>query len=76
MHWLFLIIGYQLQQSSFDTISNMPDEYSQLCVQGYESGQFTRIDSVQFFSQCLTQPLDKSILTQGIDPVTLLVFWI
>uniref|UniRef100_A0A915E073 Exportin-4 n=1 Tax=Ditylenchus dipsaci TaxID=166011 RepID=A0A915E073_9BILA len=72
MHWLFLLIGHQLQQSSFDCISNLPDEFATMCLDGYKSGEYVRINNEQFFSQCLTQPLDETVLDQKIDPVTLL----
>ncbi|KAI1726547.1 exportin-4 [Ditylenchus destructor] len=70
MHWLLMLIGSQLQQNSFDT--NMPEEFAVRCINGYKSGEFVRVDFEQFFLQCLSQPLDESILGQGIDPIALL----
>ncbi|KAI1733017.1 exportin-4 [Ditylenchus destructor] len=70
MHWLLMLVGSQLQQNSFDT--NLPEEFAVRCINGYKSGEFVRVDFEQFFLQCLSQPLDESILGQGIDPIALL----
>lgn len=71
MHWIFLILGYQFQQSGFDCISNLPEEIAQRCLAGYRSGEFIRVDFEQLIHRCLTRPLDDEFSTIKLDPVTL-----
>lgn len=71
MHWTLLVMGFQLQQNSFDCISNLPQELAQRCLSGYRTGEFVHVNFDAMVQKCLDSPLDPAFFAQKLDPVSL-----